>query len=210
MRSKLLFIFIFASFTGLYAQSARTILNNAARTYDSVGGIEASFTLDSKELKSNNIYSSDGSIKMKGDRFCIDIPEATTWFDGQTQWVYKKGIDEVNITEPTAAELQSISPSSIFSIYKKGFDLVYKGQKTENGTPVLIVEMTPQIKNNSFEKIIVKINKATNLFHEIIIYEAGYENKLTVKKVKTGVNLPNNTFQFDKAKYPEAEIVDLR
>ncbi|NDV69788.1 LolA-like putative outer membrane lipoprotein chaperone [Dysgonomonas sp. 25] len=211
MRLKLLFIFVLASLTGAYAQSARTILDNASATYSKVGGITASFTLDMKDTASGNVYSSDGTIKMKGDRFCLDIPEMTTWYDGKTQWVYVKGTDEVNITEPTGEELQGLSPSSIFSIYKTGFNLIYKGQKTERGASVLEVEMTPLAKNDNLQKIIVQVNKATNLFSKIVVYDtSGYENTLIISKIQSGVSLPDNTFSFDEAAYPDAEIVDLR
>lgn len=46
---------------------------------------------------------------MKGNKFKIEIPDAITWFDGTTQWVYIKDTDEVNITNPTGDELQAIS-----------------------------------------------------------------------------------------------------
>lgn len=211
MKLKLLILFTLIPFLGIEAQNARAILNKAAAAYTKAGGLTASFTLDSKEIKTKSIYSIDGTISMKGDRFKIDIPDATTWFDGKTQWVYMKGTDEVNITEPTGEELQGISPSSIFSIYKQGFDLLYKGEKKVAGIALFEVELISQNKSSNFTKIIVQIDKTTNLFHQIILFDkSGYENKLSIRKMKTNINLLDKTFIFNKSEYPDVEIIDLR
>lgn len=211
MKLKLLILFTLIPFLGIEAQNARAILDKAAAAYTKAGGLTASFTLDSKEIKTKSIYSIDGTISMKGDRFKIDIPDATTWFDGKTQWVYMKGTDEVNITEPTSEELQGISPSSIFSIYKQGFDLLYKGEKKVAGIALFEVELISQNKSSNFTKIIVQIDKTTNLFHQIILFDkSGYENKLSIRKMKTNINLLDKTFIFNKSEYPDVEIIDLR
>ncbi len=211
MKLKLLILFTLIPFLGIEAQNARAILDKAAAAYTKAGGLTASFTLDSKEIKTKSIYSIDGTISMKGDRFKIDIPDATTWFDGKTQWVYMKGTDEVNITEPTGEELQGISPSSIFSIYKQGFDLLYKGEKKVAGIALFEVELISQNKSSNFTKIIVQIDKTTNLFHQIILFDkSGYENKLSIRKMKTNINLLDKTFIFNKSEYPDVEIIDLR
>lgn len=211
MKLKLLILFTLIPFLGIEAQNARAILDKAAAAYTKAGGLTASFTLDSKEIKTKSIYSIDGTISMKGDRFKIDIPDVTTWFDGKTQWVYMKGTDEVNITEPTGEELQGISPSSIFSIYKQGFDLLYKGEKKVAGNALFEVELISQNKSSNFTKIIVQIDKTTNLFHQIILFDkSGYENKLSIRKMKTNINLLDKTFIFNKSEYPDVEIIDLR
>lgn len=210
MKLKLLLLSLIIPFLGIEAQNARTILDKAAATYNNAGGLTANFTLNSKEIKSKSVYSIDGTAYMKGDKFKIDIPEATTWFDGKTQWVYMKGTDEVNITEPTGEELQGISPSSLFSIYKQGFTLTYKGEKHVMGTTVLEVELTPQNKSSNYTKIVVQIDKSTNLFHEITLIDKSYENTLVIRKMQTKTNLPEKTFVFNKSEFPNAEIIDLR
>jgi len=211
MKLKLFILSLLIPFIGIEAQNARTILDKAATAYNNAGTVTASFTLDSKEVKTKSIYSVDGTAYMKGDKFKIDIPDATIWFDGKNQWIYKKGIDEIIITEPTKEELQGISPSSLFSIYKQGFNLSYKGEKHVAGTAVLEVELTPQNKSSDYTKITVQINKATNLFSQIILLDKlGYENTLTIRKMQTKTNLPDKTFIFNKSDYPNAEIFDQR
>lgn len=212
MKTKLFTLILLATSTLLAsAQDARTILDKASETYNKAGAVIASFTLDSKDPKTGSIHSYDGKAYMKGDKFKIEIPDAITWFDGTTQWVYVKDTEEVNITSPTGEELQAISPSVLFNIYKKGFKLSYKGEKKAAGKVLYEVELTPEKKGGDFTKIIIQIDKVSNIFYKVrLIDKAGLENELTIKNYQTDKNLPDNTFQFDKKDYPRVDIIDLR
>lgn len=212
MKTKLLSLISLLVFTlSISAQDARSILDKAADTYNKAGGVVANFTLDSKDTKAKLVYSYDGKAYMKGDKFKIEIPDAITWFDGKTQWVYVKDTEEVNISNPTGAELQGISPSMLFSIYKKGYNLSYKGEKRIGGKTVLEIELIPQKKNADITKILVQIDKASNVFSKITLTDkAGIQNILSIKSYQTGTNISDATFSFNKKDYPSAEIVDLR
>lgn len=212
MKARLFIITILLAFSySIAAQNAKNILDKASDAYQKAGDVIAAFTLDSKDTKTQNLYSYDGTAHMKGDKFKIEIPDAITWFDGKTQWVYIKDTDEVNITEPTGEELQSISPSVLFNIYKKGFNLSYKGEKMSAGKTVYEIELTPQKKVGDFTKIIVQINKSNNIFHKITLFDKnGLENTLTIKKYQTGNTFTDDLFKFSKTDYPSAEIIDLR
>ncbi len=212
MKTRLFILFlILSSATIVSAQDARAILDKASQAYNSSGAVTARFTLDAKDTKSKTTYSYDGTAYMKGNKFKIEIPDAITWFDGTTQWVYIKDTEEVNISTPTGEELQAISPSVLFNIYKKGFDLKYKGEKKGGGKTFSEIELIPQKKGAEFTRIVVEINKANNLFNKIWVTDkSGMENILTIKSYQTGQNLPDTTFSFNKSDYPQAEIVDLR
>lgn len=199
------------SFTKLNAQEAKTILDNAAVAYSKAGGIDATFKLEVKEQKTGSVQIYKGTAKMKGDKFRINMNEVATWFDGKTQWVYIKETNEVNVTEPTGEELQGVNPSSIFSIYQKGYELKYNWEKNMKGTTVQQIEMIPQSKDSNFSKILVQVNKTTKLFSQIIASDKnGYTHILSVTQIKTGVNIPDSDFTFNASEYPQAEIIDLR
>lgn len=204
-----LFLCTIASVT--YAQDARSILDKASENYSKSGAVTAKFTLDTKEMKSKQTYSQDGTAHMKGNKFKIEVPDAITWFDGKTQWIYIKDNEEVNITNPTGAELQAISPSMLFSIYKHGYDLKYIGDKTVGGKVVQEVEMIAQNKKNELKKLIVQINKANATFSRITLYDSnGMENTLIINSYQANNSLTDATFVFDKKEYPNVELVDLR
>lgn len=211
MKTKLIFIILLGFSTLTYAQNARSILDKAADVYNKAGGIKASFVLDAKDPNSKVTHSYDGVAFLKGNKFRIEIPDAITWFDGTTQWVYMKDTEEVNITTPDESELQGISPAYLFNMYKKGFVLNYKGEVRDGGKVRIQIEMIPEKKNSSIKNILVQIDKDSNMFSAIrIIDQSGLENSLRIVKFNSGFDTPDNTFVFNKSDYPDIEIVDLR
>lgn len=209
---RIVLFLLLSVFTGsVFAQDARNILDKAAEVYNNAGGIRASFVLDAKDPNSKVTHSYDGTALLKGNKFRIEIPDAITWFDGTTQWVYMKDTEEVNVTTPDEDELQGISPAYLFNIYKKGFTLNYKGEVREGGKSKILVEMIPQKKNSSIKNILVHIDKESNMFSSIkLVDKSGLENSLHIVKFKPGIDIADNTFVFNKSDYPDVEIVDLR
>ena len=211
MKLKLITFILICFSISTSAQNAKAILDKASAAYNNAGGITASFRLDVKDTKKKQTYSSDGKAWLKGNKFKLETPDGTTWFDGKTQWVYIKDSDEVNVSNPTGEELNMISPSAMFNMYKTGFNLVYKGEKTLGGKSIVEVEMTPQKKGQDITKIIVQIDKATNIFSAItIVDKSGIQNILTISKLQTNAFVADTTFTFLKKDYPTAEIIDLR
>lgn len=194
----------------VYSQNAKTILDNASSAYTKAGGVIAKFTLNIQDTKAKTTYSHDGTAHMRGNKFKIEVPDGITWFDGKTQWVYAKGGDEVNVSNPTGDELASISPVAFLSLYKAGFTLKYKGEKKEQGKLVSIVEMIPQ-KKGDYTRFLIYIDKSTSLFSKISLFaKDGTNTHLIINKLQTGVSIQDAVFIFNKKQYSGVEIVDLR
>lgn len=195
----------------LNAQNAKDILDKANLAYNQAGGVVASFTINTEDVKGKTVYSQDGKAYLKGNRFKIDVPDGITWFDGKTQWVYAKGGDEVNVSNPTGEELAEVSPSVLLGLYKTGFKLNYKGEKREKAKTVYVVEMIPLGKKTQFSKMVVSIDKSSNIFSSVSTFgKDGVNNHLIITKIQTGVSLSDNSFIFNKKEYPGVEVIDLR
>ena len=191
---------------------AKGILNLSSQKYAEAGAITASFTLNVKDIKAKVTYSFDGNIQMKENKFYLSTPETDSWFDGQTQWVYLKDSEEVNITEPSKEEVQMINPSVIFDLYKKGCNYKYAGEKKDiKQRSVYEIELTPANKKGDMQKITVQINKDDYIPVTFTIsYKNNLQNILYINSYKTKQTLPDSNFVFDKKKYPNVEIIDLR
>ena len=191
---------------------AKEILDLSSQKYAEAGGITAFFTLNIKDTKEKVTYSFDGSIQMKGNKFYISIPETDSWFDGKTQWVYLKDNEEVNITEPNKEDVQMMSPSVIFDLYKKGCKYKYIGEKKDiKQRNVYEIELIPERKNSEMQKIVVQINKSDHIPVTFTIYNKNnLQNIIYINSYKTKQTLPDSNFVFDSKKYPGIEIIDLR
>ena len=110
------FIICHLSFSEAQAQTAKSVLDKAAATVTMKDGVKADFKM------TGSMGSTSGTIIIKGKKFHATTPQASIWFDGKTQWTYMKDNDEVNISNPTEAQLQAINPYNFLNLYKKGYD----------------------------------------------------------------------------------------
>ena len=210
MKIKFILLFFICIIMQVSAQDARQILDKASAAYNKAGGMHAVFTVNIEEVKQKVTHSQDGEAYLKGNKFKINVPDGITWFDGKTQWVYAKGGDEVNVSNPTGDELAGVSPSVLLSIYKTGYKLNYKGEKKEGGKTVLVVDLIP-VKIKEYSKMTVTLDKATYLFTSVSLYgTSGVNNYLKIRNLQSGMNLPDATFIFNKKEYPNVDIIDLR
>lgn len=211
MKLKVLFLFLIGSVLYTNAETARDVLDKANKAFVEAKGIQASFTLNTEDVKQKVTYSQDGTIDLQGNKFKIEVPDGVTWFDGKTQWSYIKGSDEVNVSNPSGEELAGISPAVLLQLYKKGFKLVDKGLKQDKGKQIRSIELIPESKKADFSKIIINLDKSTLIFTSVqIFYKDGRINHLLINKIKKQLDLPSSTFVFNKSQYPEVEVVDLR
>ena len=103
------------------AQTAKLVLDKTASVLSNKGGVTANFSITGK-----NIGTTSGKISVKGRMFQATTPQAMVWFNGKTQWTYMKSQQEVNVSNPTEAELQAINPYNFINIYRKGYSYTMK------------------------------------------------------------------------------------
>ena len=191
------------------AQKAQNILDKTAAKLKNSGGIEAVFEATAfKGTKETG--SAGGTIKVKGNKFKIESNSLTTWFDGKTQWTLLAGSDEVNVSTPTAAELQAINPYSFINIYKKGYTATLAKASYE-GKSVHEVRLVATSKKSSMQKILLTIDPATLMPLSVRFKNAkGDWTRIRVRSIKTGRQFADTAFTFDAKQHPGIEIIDLR
>ena len=191
------------------AQKAQDILDKTAAKLKNSGGIEAVFEATAfKGTKETG--NASGTIKVKGNKFKIESNSLTTWFDGKTQWTLLAGSDEVNVSTPTAAELQAINPYSFINIYKKGYTATLAKASYE-GKSVHEVRLVATSKKSSMQKILLTIDPTTLMPLSVRFKNAkGDWTRIRVRSIKTGRKFADAVFTFDAKQHPGIEIIDLR
>lgn len=148
---------------------------------------------------------------MKGEKFLLDADGVKTWFDGRTQWSYLTNSDEVNISEPTPEELQSINPYALLSIYKQGYHMKLGKADTYGGKPAYEVILTASNRKQDLQCVIIYVTKDTLQPLCISMTQKGGNSvAIRITSYKTGESYNDNLFTFDKKVYPTAEVIDLR
>ncbi len=195
-----LFLGMAASMTA--AESATALLDRAANHYRAAKSITAGYTM------SADGSATAGSITVSGTRFYITSPDMTVWYDGKTQWSYSPAINEVNITEPTAEELQQVNPFAIIQAFRRAYKASYMGKANGVTKQVQLTALNPR---DEIRKAIVTMNTSTLFPASIVLTMAGNKTiTIKVSSARVGATLPMSTFRFEKKKAPKAQVVDLR
>ena len=177
---------------------ARDLLEKTETAYLSSNGVKVSFK-----------GSASGTICLMEDKFYLSNDHMESWFDGTTQWSYVKQNEEVNISEPTEEELQSINPYALLSLYKQGFNYKYVGTTSFKGQSGEEVVLMPE-GDSDLKEIRIIVNKRNQPFYICLKTTTGESTEFIVTGYADKQNFTAKDFTFQKAKYPHAEVIDLR
>lgn len=180
------------------AQTAKSVLDKAASVVTNKSGVRASFS-----VKSAQYGSTSGTIAVKGKKFTATTPMATTWFDGKTQWTYMKKSNEVNVSNPTEAELQSLNPYNFINLYKSGFKYTMTTQANQ-----YTVHLTATKKRQVSQMYIV-VDKSSYRPTKVSMLQGKKWTTITISKFSKA-KLSDSAFKFNAKDFPKAEIIDLR
>lgn len=189
---------------------AKVVLDKTADKFEKAGGIRADFSVTMFN-KTKMIGRSAGVIELEGKKFVLKTGDGITWFDGKTQWSYLTSSDEVNISTPTGAELQSINPYALLQIYRHGFNYKLGSLNSFGGKSIYEVVLTATDKKSDLSRIVLYVSKGT--FQPLFIMmeqRNGSRSELSVTSYQTGLKYADRIFVFDKRQYPHAEEIDLR
>lgn len=193
---QIIIAFLLMSLT-VNAQTPMSVLDAVAADYKKKGDTEIAFTLNS---------SSKGTIKLSGQKFNISLVDMTMWFNGETLWTYVKENQEVNVTNPTDAEIAKINPYAFVSMYKKGYKAEFG--KVETGVHHIVLKSTDDKK--TFQQIDLRILKASNTLKSVVLTtRRGTTLNIVVDSYKY-IKFADSTFVFDAKKYPGVDVIDLR
>lgn len=190
---------------------SKTLLDNAYQQFEKSNGVKLSFILTTKDANGDIYEPQNGTAFIKQDKFKLDLPYATTWFNGTTQWVLLNDANEVNISNPTPQELISISPLALLNLYKTGYNLGKPINKTVKGKELIQIEMSPIDKSQEFKTLIIVLDKNNNNVTNVsFTTKDGINNSLMITSYQIDNNFSNDMFTFNKYNYPGVEVIDLR
>lgn len=206
------FLLIFS--IGAFAQGdkkSQEILKGVTAKYNSYKSLKATFSVSVENPKDKSKQSQSGTLYLKGDRYHLQIAGQEIISDGKTRWTYLKDANEVQIDVQKADET-NISPTNIFTIYQKGWTSKFISESAEGKSTVQNIELIPtDPKGKNIFKIKLKINKSERNIASAIIYDkSGSIQNINVDKLIADGGSEDALYTFNAAKYPGAEIVDLR
>lgn len=187
---------------GLHAAvSAASVMDAMHAKIAAADAVEVMFTIKGA---AGNVQ---GSAIMSGSAFFFETPDLCVWYDGKTQWALLRSSDEVNITEPTAEELTTTNPFAILSNYAG----TYKVRRLADSKGCYNLRLTPLAAHQAIAEIDISCDIKTKWPRSVkIVFADKRMISLGVDAIRTIAKQPASVFRYDKAKFPTAEIIDLR
>ena len=207
---KKIFLFILLLSHPLLSQNteaARKLLDEVSGKISSFKNMKFDFTYVLENRPENIRQETNGSVTISKDLYRINFLGFEQLFDGKMTYTIVPENEEITISDPEEESEFGINPSKILTIYKKDYAYQWDIKQNVMGTPVQFIKLIPNEEKKELKFLLLGIDMRTKLIYRLI--EIGrYDTRttLTLKNIKTNINLRDDFFLFDKNKYPNYYI----
>jgi len=195
------------------ADKSKTILDQLSKKTRSFKTISAGFVFSMKNTALKINEKNEGTIKLKGQKYSIDLPGngLKIFSDGKTIWNYMKSGNQVTISNLEDAESEMMNPSSLFSIYEKGYKSKFVSEKNISGKPFYNIDLTPEKGKENVQNVKLAIDKNEMFLKSALLKSTdGNEYSIEIKSYSIDLTIADSEFVFDPKKYKDIEVIDLR
>lgn len=206
----LVIVLIGTTASAQYDQKAKNVLDAMSSKYQKIPAYKSDFTYELINEVDGINEKFEGEITVKGEMYRLALDEQLVINNGNTVWNYLPDVNEVNIEsyDPEEAEM---SPSKIYTAYKKGYKYIYLGDESCAGGTCAVVDLVAEDKDAQIFKIKLFINKSDNSLEKWTMFDkTGNKFIYTIDNFNPNVNVKDTYFTFDASKYPGVEVIDLR
>ncbi|MEY2595007.1 MAG: hypothetical protein RI965_279 [Bacteroidota bacterium] len=190
---------------------AKKVLDAVSAKFKTFKAIKASFALKIENAAGKVQGVKSGNVMMKGMKYRVSITGQEIFCDGTTVWTYDVAAKEVQVSSLDNGS-GSITPQKLFTnFYDKDFLFVLGQDIKKAGKTYKVVELTPIDKTKPFFKVVLEVDKTTNIIMATRVFEKNGNRYLyAINSINTTANITDDTFSFNPKKYPGVEVIDLR
>ncbi|MCK5814512.1 MAG: outer membrane lipoprotein carrier protein LolA [Flavobacteriaceae bacterium] len=216
MRNLLLLLAVFLSLninaqTAESKAKAKKILDKVSVTTKAFTTISADFTFELNNQQQKVKEKAVGTIKVKGNKYVLKLMGTTTFCNGKTIWTVLDDDEEVNISEIEEGDDKTLNPAEVFTMYEKGFKYSFLKEVFEDTRALYVIDLIPEDPDSEFSRIRLKIDKVKNTVYSMQRFgNNGNIYIIKIKKYTTNTSMSDAMFVFNKAKYPDFDIIDNR
>lgn len=168
---------------------------------------ELSYTMVNKEMDIDE--KKTGVIFVKDDSYRIEMEGQVIISDGTTIWTYIHDSEEVMVSDVEAEE-ESISPSKILTTYNEDYKAKFDQDKKLKNVDLKCIALKP-IEGKQFDNMSVQVNEKKLTLESFSVNDKnGNVFTYFIINLEPNLELPDDTFTFDPAKYPDVDVIDMR
>lgn len=179
--------------------AANAVLDKFSAQAANAPSVSLKFRLITDDLTEKTSDTLDGAVIISKDRYKLEIPNNTVWFDGVTSWSYLMAEEEVTITKPDRNDNSfQNKPSGIFTMYKNG----HKARIIEDKPDTWVIDLYPEDIRSNLIRVRLTIGKSRNDL-KMIEYRRndGIVLYIQINEYNLNVKPEQSLFVFSKEKY---------
>jgi outer membrane lipoprotein carrier protein len=190
---------------------AKALLDKVKKQYEGYNSLETNFTLTLKMAEQTKEDVQKGKMIQEKDKFRIEMGKQLVISDGKIVWQkVDNNVQIKNATDKSSSEVLSIK--DLMATYDKKFIWGIVGETTEGWSKkAMTLVGKPIDRRNEYSKIQITIDQKTNQVISMTAFGKDQSRyKLSMEAPVTNKQYAATLFTFDKSKYPNVKIVDLR
>jgi outer membrane lipoprotein carrier protein len=190
---------------------AKALLDKVKKQYEGYNSLETNFTLTLKMAEQTKEDVQKGKMIQEKDKFRIEMGKQLVISDGKIVWQkVDNNVQIKNATDKSSSEVLSIK--DLMATYDKKFIWGIVGETTEGWSKkAMTLVGKPMDRRNEYSKIQITIDQKTNQVISMTAFGKDQSRyKLSMEAPITNKQYAASLFTFDKSKYPNVKIVDLR
>jgi len=188
-------------------EEAEKLLNEVSTTIASFENMSFDFTYILENRTENIRRETNGSAVLSDDRYKINFLGNEQIFDGNTTYTIVPENEEVTISNSEEDSDFGINPKELLVFYKSGYAYQWDIRQNIKGRRIQFVKLIPSKENKDLKYLLLGIDMRTKIIYRLIeVGKGDTRTTLTLKNIKTNIQLAADLFTFNASKYPDYYI----
>ena len=202
------YLFLSIGLNGQTSEDAKKLLDDVSSNLISFENLSFDFSYILENRPENIRQETNGSATISDNLYKIIFLGNEQIFDGEKIYTIVPENEEIMISSPEdSSDFGLLNPSELFVFYKTGYDYQWDIKQSVKGVPIQYIKLIPSEENLDIKYLLIGIDLRSKLIYKLIeIGKSDTITTLTLKNIRTNLNLSQDFFSLDTDKYPDYYI----
>lgn len=198
-------LFLSIGLNGQTSEDAKKLLDDVSSNLISFENLSFDFSYILENRPENIRQETNGSATISDNLYKIIFLGNEQIFDGEKIYTVVPENEEIMISSPEdSSDFGLLNPSELFVFYKMGYAYQWDIKQSVKGVPIQYIKLIPSEENLDIKYLLIGIDLRSKLIYKLIeIGKSDTITTLTLKNIRTNLNLSQDFFSLDTDKYPD-------
>ena len=202
------YIFLSIGLNGQTSEDAKKLLDDVSSNLISFENLSFDFSYILENRPENIRQETNGTATISDNLYKIIFLGNEQIFDGEKIYTIVPENEEIIISSPEdSSDFGLLNPSELFIFYKTGYAYQWDIKQSVKGVPIQYIKLIPSEENLDIKYLLIGIDLRSKLIYKLIeIGKSDTITTLTIKNIRTNLNLSQDFFSLNTDKYPDYYI----